>query len=60
MIKVMAARDDAEFEQYFQRMIDMCEEAGFTADVIDKLEKNLQDNFPDVWDAYMNAKPVRR
>jgi len=58
MIRIMAARSDEEFEQYFDRMIQMCEDAGFTEEVLDKMEQALKDNAPEDWAAYMGAVPI--
>ena len=57
MKRILASRTDEEFEENFQRMIDISEDAGFTEDVLRAIEAYLQENQPDDWEAMTN--PVR-
>jgi len=58
MKRVVASRNDDEFDRAFQRVIDISEENGMTEQTLRMIEQNLKDNFPEDWEAYMTATRI--
>ncbi|MCL2351139.1 MAG: hypothetical protein FWC55_01265 [Firmicutes bacterium] len=59
-VKVLTAKDDAEFEKLWAEYVAAYDDNGFTADVCGKVEELLKTKYPDDWNAYMNAKPMEQ
>ena len=55
MTRVLGAANDAEFERFYQEMIDFAALNGMTPEAYAEAAKYIQDEFPDEWAVYQRG-----
>lgn len=52
LLKVFTAENDAQFEEYFQDVLDYCQETGVNDDALKQCEEVMKEKYPDSWERY--------